>query len=152
MCIIYPREDVRNQSEDKLPPTTYRSSKVFGKNIPLSLKSYQKPLMQPAARNGEEISHNALRKQPELCGRDSGLREENDIDEVFTRQMNCSFEEFLLKTFGFYPALPKATSASKKRRKKERGEYWPHAEVLKWRSVLKQNSLPKTCHSPVCSC
>lgn len=33
--------------------------------------------------------------------------------------MNRTFEEFLLKTFGFYPALPKAPSGCKRGRKRE---------------------------------
>lgn len=48
-----------------------------GGKYPFVTHKKSKHLTQPAARNGEEISHNAVRKQPELCGRDSGLREEN---------------------------------------------------------------------------
>lgn len=32
--------------------------------------------------------------------------------------MNFTFEEFLMKTFGFYITLPKAPSASRRRKKK----------------------------------
>lgn len=117
---------------------------VLRENIPSSLTRYQKHLTQPAANDGGKISNSSVRKQPELCGRDSGLRKKRWIDEVFSRQMNCAFEEFLLKTFDFFLILH-----CQKPLQKERGECCPHAGVLKWRSVLKQNSLAKAHHSPV---
>lgn len=67
MCIIYPREDVRNQSEEELPPITDRSIKVFGNNIIIfcHLQDIKSTLCNQL-QGEEEISHNALRKQPEL--------------------------------------------------------------------------------------
>ena len=106
MCNMFNREHVRNQSEGDIAPN----------NRPISLSVWGKyPFVILCNKLQGMEKKQAGRKQPELCGGDSGLKEENRIDEVLSRQMKCSFEEFFLKTFGVYSALPKA---QKKRRKK----------------------------------
>lgn len=147
VCIKYPRLDVRNLH----PPLA--NPKRLGKNILLSLTRYQKHLMQSAARNSGDISNNFVHKQPELCGKDTGLRGEAEL-------MRSSFSEWTVPLKSFSSRLlvfirhwlPKALSTRKKRRKKEWGECCPQTRGLKWRSVLKQNILAKAHHSPVCSC
>lgn len=88
VCIKYARVDVRNLH----PPLA--NPKRLGKNILLSLTRYQKHLMQSAARNSGDISNNFVHKQPELCGKDTGLRGEAEL-------MRSSFSEWTvpLKSF-----------------------------------------------------
>lgn len=118
---------------------------VLRENIPLSLTSYQKCLMQPAIAKQATIETKydvaLFVKQAGLFGGDGGLKKRD-----FSQQTSClwrvSLKDFsLFWVFFFYTTLPKAAFASKKwRRRKKRGERCPHAEVLKWRSVVKQNT------------
>lgn len=113
-----------------------------GQNTPSSLIRYQKHLTQQSANRGKKYPISLFINNPSSV-EGQWFKRKNWLDEVLTLQMNYAFEEFLCRL------LVSILLCQRTGRKKVRGECYPHAEVLKWRSVLKQNSLPKAHHSPV---